>query len=166
MKKKTSLIVLMFCSILTYSQKLSPDIIASQGDISISKSMSIEWVLGDNSVETLNFKNEFLTQGFSQPIINIYIQEETEKSFANYVSIGPNPMSSILRINFHDKDNDTSDLEIGLFDINGRLIKHVKAGILHNSVELNVQSLKTGIYILKMIDDKGIVVESYRVIKN
>ena len=165
MKKTTSLIVLMFFSIFTYSQKLAPDIIISQGEVSISDSMSIEWILGDNLVETLNVKNEFLTQGFTQPIITIDI-EEVNKIPNDHVLIGPNPMSSFLRINFQSNLLYTSDLEIGFFDVNGRLVKQIKAEVVNNSVEIKVGNLKTGMYILKIIDDKGIVVESFKVIKN
>ena len=70
MRKNTLLLLLGICIAgFARSQQLSPSIIASDGGISKAAGISLEWTLGEPTVESLSTSDRLYTQGFHQPIL-------------------------------------------------------------------------------------------------
>lgn len=106
----------------------------------------------DTSVETIYYKLQSLdTDGSisSEKIISIKLPFKNTQ-----VLYYPNPVSSILNISFNAKAD--FDLRLQVFSIDGKLVsserKIVKRG--HNILYLNLLSLSSGEYIIKLIGNE------------
>ena len=75
----------------------------------------------------------------------------------NLVKVYPNPASEFIRI---ESDNTLQQVE--LYDFGGRLLRSVNAS--ENKIQLSIDQLQKGIYLLKIRTDKGIT--NNRIIKN
>lgn len=63
--------------------------------------------------------------------------------------IYPNPASDILNLKFN-QDLATSNIDINVFDVQGKLVLNTSKSIRNSKVRLNVSYLKTGLYFLKI----------------
>lgn len=108
--------------------------------------MSLQWDLGESFIDTITLKNE---------------KSETD-SFD--IKIASNPVQSLLKILI----TNTKDIQltISLYDINGRQVKNENVYNKSTSVAMDVSDLSGGIYILKIINDKGLIVKTYKILKN
>jgi hypothetical protein len=64
----------------------------------------------------------------------------------------PNPTKGLIDIS---NDTDASILSVELSDINGRVVKSFSLG--ENESQINISEFSQGIYLMKIISDKGIV---------
>jgi hypothetical protein len=67
------------------------------------------------------------------------------------IGCNPNPVSSISNIVFSGRDNSLAD--IGVYDLEGRLIDDVVKGVRiigEQTISYDASGLKTGIYMLRM----------------
>ncbi len=83
---------------------------------------------------------------FSGLFTNTVLKNETFENNKN-VSIYPNPVNDILNINVKDFSGDVS---VKVIDINGREVYTQKLSNINNSTAINLSSLATGIYVLKL----------------
>lgn len=163
MKKKSYYFSLfLIISTFSFSQNLSLSVISSQGRIDNSEDMTLEWILGENNIETINQQNEIYTQGFLQP--NISSRLEIQNYLLDFdIIISPNPVNSIFNIYINEKVD--SQLLISLYDINGKLIKKISSFNNDTILEINVIELSSGIYVLKVTDTEGSFLETHKIIK-
>lgn len=147
MKKKVALFII-FCTLCAYgySQNLSPSIAIDKGNNQETEIMSLQWDLGESFIDTITLKNE---------------KSETD-SFD--IKIASNPVQSLLKILI----TNTKDIQltISLYDINGRQVKNENVYNKSTSVAMDVSDLSGGIYILKIINDKGLIVKTYKILKD
>ena len=92
----------------------------------------------------LNINNKNITLNNSYENININIFEINEVG----VSIIPNPASNLIAVQI--KDLITNNLDITLYDINGKVIKHKKIYAGSTIAYFNVQTLYNGIYLVRI----------------
>ena len=75
------------------------------------------------------------------------------------VSIYPNPVKDVLTVSGADKLNYNAEI----YDLNGRIIKN---GILNSeNTSLDMTGILQGVYLLRIIDEAGFVIDSQRIIK-
>jgi hypothetical protein len=74
----------------------------------------------------------------------------------------PNPVYDNLNIQFDQISTNNYDLNI--YSISGILVKHQKIGALSNEYRVNIQDLKSGIYLVSLISG-GQLVYSQKIIK-
>lgn len=67
-------------------------------------------------------------------------------------SVYPNPTKGLIDIS---NDTDASISSVELSDLNGRVVKTISLG--ENDTQVNVSDLSQGIYLMKIVSDKGIV---------
>ncbi len=77
----------------------------------------------------------------------------TDNFLNNSFSVSPNPASKLLKISNIDNININ---EINLTDLNGRIVKSEKVNNI-SSLEINIEVLTSGLYLLNMNTDKGTV---------
>lgn len=76
------------------------------------------------------------------------------------LKISPNPANNIIRINFKSETN--GNLTIKIFDIKATLINTIKLDELDKYLELNVETLDKGIYLIQVYhEDKLIEVDKF-----
>lgn len=71
----------------------------------------------------------------------------------NGVKVYPNPTKDKVEISY---PNSVSSFELNLYDITGKQI--IQKKVSNNSTSLNLSELNSGVYILRMRDNKGLVV--------
>jgi len=74
----------------------------------------------------------------------------TQDFFASNFAVYPNPASNVLNI---DSKSNVALTQLQLTDINGRIVKEVKASGL--STQINVSELNAGVYFLKATSAQG-----------
>lgn len=72
--------------------------------------------------------------------------------FKSGITLSPNPTNGIVSIN-----NNTSETidNIQFYDVIGKLVKSVKIDSANNKTQLNLEDLKSGIYLVKVTSIKG-----------
>ncbi len=83
---------------------------------------------------------------FSGLFTNAVLSNETIAN-NNNVSIYPNPVKDVLNVNIKDFSNEVS---IRIVDINGREVYAQKINNINSSNAINLSSLSSGIYVLKL----------------
>ena len=136
---------------------LEKDIISNAGDFLQTGALSLDWTMGEISVETYNQGNLHICQGFHQgDNISVSIDELNQIK----ISIYPNPTV--------DKVFLTSDeykvFRFKLFDINGRVLKNGDLELTEMVSHISLNSEPTGIYILHLIDE-NLQILSYKILK-
>lgn len=83
----------------------------------------------------------------------------TQSFFTQNYSVYPNPASDVLNVS---AKNNVSIKEIQLTDVNGRIVKTVKAN--ETASQINIADLNAGVYFLKVTSDLG--TGTTKVVKN
>lgn len=142
---------------LTYSQSLSPQVIASSGTTFTSASSQLEFTIGEPLTATLTSGGNTVTQGFHQPNIQVSSIENnnSEYSFTLY----PNPAEEFVTV----ESNKEKDMQVHVFDANGKAI--LISNVFQQKITIDLQTLAAGTYLLRITTKDGLPLHSYRVIK-
>jgi len=90
---------------------------------------------------------------FERIIGKSFVTSTQETLDDSQVLLYPNPSNDHLNIEINASDVDLQS--IGLYDINGRLMKVFYTG--SNQSRIDISGLSTGMYHLKMLSNKGLV---------
>ncbi len=88
---------------------------------------------------------------WSSPVFNATLSV-SEHQLYNTLSIYPNPSENNITINW----NENFDVELRLFDINGRIVYYEKDKKLNTSQQIDISHLNSGFYFLRINSKKGI----------
>ena len=109
-KRNSFLIALLLPCFIVQSQTINQEVIASQGSFDVGNSMTLEWTLGELSVETLNDKSMLYTQGFHQPVLKSLVNISDESFISSLVY--PNPTKNSVEILLSNYDEDIFYIKI------------------------------------------------------
>lgn len=122
----------------------SNKVITNNGAYSVSQSIGQSSVIGTHS------KNGYyLRQGYQQPLHKIKVVN-TSKINDLDAKIFPNPFQEAVSIAFSETIK--NDISVSVFDVNGKLV-HSQEFPKSQHVQLNLDKLSTGNYILKAISN-------------
>lgn len=151
----------------SYGQSLSPTVIAAGGGTASGESMTLDWTLGETTVESVYTSDRMYTQGFQQPILNVERLDDLPKlltgSETTTVKVSPNPVASVLNVQISKPFE--FDVDVRVTDMEGQLVMHQKVPALSGGHELNVSHLSSGIYHLHMFDKDKKEIAVYRISK-
>ncbi|NPD46763.1 MULTISPECIES: T9SS type A sorting domain-containing protein [unclassified Lentimicrobium] len=159
--KQIIIIVFVIFGLNSYSQQLSPEVIASAGDHFENGNVSLSWTLGEPVIATFE-GNYILTQGFHQDLYIITAIDEIKLDNVS-VDIYPNPTPNFVNIKINTEKQINENCLVQLFDANGRLIKEEKEISSHNIIQWNLQSFERSHYILKIVF--GQQTKTFKIIK-
>jgi hypothetical protein len=146
------------------AQQLSPNVIASDGGISKAAGISLEWTLGETTVESLTTSNKLYTQGFHQPMLiakQFHTTVDTRlKDFD--ISVMPNPVQSVLTVTLAASSNEK--VYLSLVDMTGRRTFMQVANAKGTSL-VDMSGMISGIYILEVRSVSNQLIKSFKVIK-
>ncbi len=157
MKNYLLLILVLTASVSVKAQQL--EVVATSGDFYENSSGSLSWTLGEVVIETLSETNFILTQGFQQSKLTVTAINDLQTSGIE-LSVYPNPTNSFLLIEV--KTDKQRDLQINLFDLNGKLILQKK--ITGSKQTVQMQNYKPAIYILKITEGNK-EIRTYQIVK-
>lgn len=168
---KKSIILLLICSAITFpvmAQQLTPSIISAGGGTDRVSALQLDWTLGEQSVETYSGHAQIYTEGFHQPVIlieSILAKDEIPSSAANseHVTVAPNPFSSGLDIGL-DLDAEKT-IQIQLHHIDGTLLLQQKMMIQNGYVQLELEHIAQGLYVLQVIATDGSLARTFKISK-
>ena len=169
MRKNMLLLLLGICIAgFARSQQLTPSIIASDGGINKAAGISLEWTLGELTVESLSTADRLYTQGFHQPLLvvkNLPLVEVKEvKMLAEYkITVAPNPVLSILMVNINTEKKEK--LNLTLTDVAGRQILVQAFNGRSNTTQIDMSRMTSGVYVLELRNLTGQLIKSFQVIK-
>ena len=113
--------------------------------------------LGDSFSNTANIYFDFNSPIITNTATTTISALNTEDfSFANNISIFPNPAQDVLNIM---KKNDFTINTITIFNMLGQQLNQISNA--NNQETINVSQLKTGNYILKITTEKGILAKKF-----
>ena len=162
MSKKLPLILscLLACGI-AFSQDLQQQVVASSGGDGTAAGYNLQWTLGEGVIESSGVvAGAQLSQGFQQPTYEV--QTLIVVPGINFtLDVFPLPSSDILNINVGS--DEISELKAVLYDLNGGIVLQQK--LLGNENQLNMQSIQAAGYILNIIDNKGEILKSFKIVK-
>jgi len=115
-------------------------------EIMLSETLSVY----STTTDTLELQEKHIFSEFKIPPVTS-IKELTSSSI---IKIYPNPASDCIFI--EDKGNDNSNTTINLYDINGRLILNRVFNKNENTVKIDLNGYKAGIYLIEVGNEKGV----------
>ncbi len=146
---KKIIIIIMLLGTISFSfgqvafQKTS---LSSGGGSASSGSLYMVYALGEIGVQEANAGNNLLSEGFIGPDVSSLVGIEDYAQLEG-LNIYPNPVQDYLNIELPN----TGNYEVHLFDMTG---KQVLNRMIENDYQTsyNLSNLKTGIYLLSVIN--------------
>ena len=154
------LIILLFVSTTIFSQSLEPSTLGPQGGFDRAKNIIMEWTLGEMFTETVRPGDQIITQGFIQPALKI---EQEKNTVQCAVDVYPNPVSEILKIQVQGCADRA--YVISLFSRDGLRVMSTSLPPGESTSDVDMSSLPSGLYLLKVTAPSTSLYESYRIIK-
>ncbi len=145
---KTILSILAFLTIsFSFGQTaIKKSSISSGGGVVTQGTTTMVYTIGEIAIQENTVGTTHLSEGFIGPDLTALLGIEDYTELAD-IKAFPNPVQDNLTVALADYNN----YEIHLFDLNGKEIISVNVEDDNQSV-LNLSQLKTGMYILTVID--------------
>lgn len=163
------LIVLGFSNnILAQNSAAVISVIGAQGGNDRTEFITLEWTLGESSVETLNSAEGIYTQGFHQSFFNQNEPLKASLEFNKFIPY-PNPVISNLTLYLNSKPTASTHIKffsISLYSIQGRFIKQSIEQLQNSKIVIDIKNLSPGVYILHIDRQNGAKIENHQIIKN
>jgi hypothetical protein len=156
---KIQLIIVLVTFAIVSIKAQSLEVVTSSGDFHKQSSGSLSWTLGEVTVETLIGTNHILTQGFQQNKLTVTAIDKLQIPGIEF-NVYPNPTNSYLFIEV--KTEKQRDLNLKLYDLNGKLILQEKFAGSHQTVSM--QNYKPANYILRITEDNKEIM-TYKIVK-
>jgi hypothetical protein len=165
MRRLLTLFVSLFFLVTVHAQNLSPTIVSVQGGNDLSDYVSLEWSLGENSIETIFSRGNIYTQGFLQTFLvsTGFPTEEQEFLQDQSLLLFPNPVHSKLYI--RNNEGWSEKVNVILCDLDQRIVS--ESTILPGEItaSINVSDFPHGVYILRLFSRDGQFIGSYKIVK-
>lgn len=157
--------LLLFLSVLfgtwSYSQSLSPEVIATAGDHFSTASAQLSWTLGEPVSETFYGEGTtILTQGFHQT--NLMITALADFSADFKVSVYPNPTAEWLNVEAPDAP---AAFGLELFDVTGKPLQFLPAEPQSERRTVDLSGLTPGMYLLRLRTEDRKTIKTFKIFK-
>ena len=145
--------ILLFVFLLPFglsvqSQSIDNDVIATAGThFDHICGVKLSWTLGEAVTSTVTDGSWIITQGFHQPWGQGVVAVEDLKAVHISLNVYPNPMDNELLVTIN---NNRNQLVFSLYDISGRLILQKEISPDQRTLDLPVQWLAAGSYLLQV----------------
>jgi hypothetical protein len=156
--KKLLTLITVYCVLTCVG--FSQEVVSSAGGYGSSTSGSLSWTLGEPVIETFLGANYTLTQGFHQTNLTITSIEELPDLNIG-INAYPVPTKNMLNIDINDAEK--VDFLIKMYNLSGKAV--IMQNIDNAKSIINVQNLPAGAYILKISNNKGRALKTFKMIK-
>lgn len=154
---------------VVFSQDVRQNVIAADGGIAQGSNISLEWTLGEMSVESIISGKHLYTQGFHQPILIAKSSNDPgtplqDRILSGYkVLLTPNPAQTFATV--YISADVPEKFTMYLYDIGGKLISTRLASGTDLSVRIEMSSLTSGIYLMDVRNSQGQSLKAFKVVK-
>ncbi len=154
---------LILVALNSTSQSLTRTVISVTGISTISNNGLLSYSAGELITGCLNDPENCLTQGFQQPSM-MYFFEENIKKGINAVEVYPNPVIKDLTILFNARTINL--LHIDLYSYEGTLIRSEKNEISETGwIDIEMGNLHSGIYLLHIYSIDKVLDQVFKIEK-
>lgn len=124
------------------AQTIEPEVIATAGDVFSDGTNTLEWTMGELSIESFDNGSNVLTQGFHQP----YAEPSAvlERSFDWKVYPNPSNGQNIYVV-WSGSERPES---LVLYNLSGKEVRRVNTPLGTTSIVLNFPDIEDGMYLL------------------
>jgi hypothetical protein len=158
--KKLIIFFLVVLLPLLSSKSWAQEVISSAGANHSSANLQVSWTIGEPIVETFSTDGIILTQGFHQSKLVVTAIDPIPLAGFD-IEVYPNPTSGVVNINMN-KGN-ISKLRFSLYTSQGEQIRQQEFS--SQNEQINMQTLAPGYYMLKIVNDKGSPVQTFKIVK-
>ena len=154
MKKIFFIYLSAFLSLMAQAQTINQDVIASDGNYSVSPSGSVSWTIGEPVVDTYIGATTVLTKGFHQPHI-IILSSIPELNSSGTIFAYPNPVVDNLQLDFSKMAKGV--YSINMHDVAGKLLSQSKVLVNSDSFQnsLSLSQYTQGFYLVKITNESN-----------
>jgi len=155
--KKIYIILSVFCVVNLTAQSIDRQVIGSAGGGFSAGNIEISQTIGEAVTQSFASGSVIVSQGFQQGYATSPPVSTQELSLDNAFLYYPNPVTTSLFLNFNNR-TDNLDLDIKVYDLNGNLLLQQKEDIdqgFGKTIELNMENLSIGNYIVQIINVNG-----------
>jgi len=165
MKNLLLLLAFLLFFINLNAQQISNELLSNSGQSSKNEVMQLDWSLGQIASSTVVQNDLMLTQGFHQPYkITIIKEENTTSPLSDMIRIWPNPTQSNLVVDL--KNLTDKNIYVSVMDISGNKINRISSDNNTERMNINLENLIPGVYIIQVFDTAGILLEQQKVVKS
>ena len=159
--KKMIILLNIFAMLLYSGICTSQQVISAAGGSGTGTNVQLSWTVGEPVIETFTGSSAILTQGFHQS--KLLVTALDPMVFPGLIlTVFPNPVSSSLQLDV--KGDVRTNLSFQIFDINGKLVLNRKLESLPGLI--NMESYVSGTYLLKVYQEEGEPVKTFKIVKN
>jgi hypothetical protein len=167
MKKKCTLLpVMVFAALTAYNQNISSSVIAAAGSSDKTNTILLDWTVGEMAIESVSNNNNWLTQGFHQPLKVIPVKRRSFFTIPEglyIIKINPNPVRAILNIQVSGATD--SKVNIRITDINGKTLYYSLASTVGQTLQVNMSRYASATYLLYIYSSDGKLIDTFKIIK-
>lgn len=151
-----------FCSVR--AQSLSPEVVASSGDVFSNTAGSVSYTIGEPVTATFFSPSAILTQGFQQPYA-VSLSGIGEETGAAGIYAYPNPVKDELMIDFANMNAGSYLLTI--CDISGREIMNseMEIGTAPALHKISLAEYGNGIYFIRVVSAGNKSSKAFKIVK-
>lgn len=158
--KKIAGLLLGMVSLASFSQSLTPTVVASSGDYFTGSAATLSWTLGEVVTDTYIGTNNQLTQGFHQPEISFVMVEDL--AIELILSLYPNPTVGIVHLEIR---NSTEPMSILIHDLDGKLI-YSDAYQPESIKKIDLSDFANGLYLMQIHNSKNETIKTIKIQKS
>lgn len=146
----------------------SHEVISSGGGTAQGQTIVLDWTLGEPMVETAIYKDRMITQGFHQPVIQIYdigqnAQIATRTLGSQEFMLSPNPAKSVLTLDIDPPLK--HDIDLVITNAEGSVVQSQKIPTGTERSRLDISGIPPGLFILSLYDTEHALVKSFMISK-
>lgn len=165
---KKALLIFLGVGLLSIAcaQQTCLSVIAPAGNADQINGVVMEWTMGEMAVMSLETFDGYMTQGFHQPLLSVQPMEVPQLVTEQKVTMNvrPNPVTTRLNINLESELQGTAFLYLS--DMKGMLLKTEKVNLETVDLEWDMVDLPAGIFLLSLRSEKGVLIKSFKIVKN
>lgn len=153
-------IVLMGSVIQLHAQSVSSSVNSNAGDYKVMPGYSLQYTLGEPSVQTYTNTQNTLTEGFQQNTLTISAVDGLSANSG--IRVFPNPGVSNL---FIASEKLSPETQVTLFDMKGRVVMISNKKVENHVIRLDISNLVQGSYVIQINDAFNQKEYNYTIIK-
>jgi len=165
-------ILILFClgvPPILYAQTSYQNVIAAAGGTALTKTMTLDWTLGEPVTESVRSENQLYTQGFQQPFLTVQEMEpevipyNSSRSEETEITVAPNPVRTTLTLTMNNLQE--NEIEIQISNFAGQIVKSEAIDPIIQKTQLDLSPLVTGLYILRIYNAERQLLRVFKITK-
>jgi hypothetical protein len=166
MKAFSIIIIPLFLSCVTAAQRIAPHVISTSGATISNGGLKVHFIVGEITVKTISNGSGSIAPGFtssnsSSSAGNLTAVQDKEE--IKHVTVYPNPSSDLFFVEINAKRAMMFSLMVS--DMNGLEMNRLIYAVNNNHITINAKNWPSGVYFISVIDKKGNVIYSFKVVR-